>query len=343
VARDVPVDAARRAAGSERVYRRKRDERAAATLSPARLQSIMNSSPRLLLIGAMPQFDLLAALASEVVATTDRAATLADAQAMLVGGEAYDAIVLDAASVVVSAAEVESIAARAALVAVVIEPDAEHALGWLRRGADDVLAPEELAGAAGWRRLRFAIERRRRLDGQQPAYATDPSTGLPHRQQLLEHLSQLLALREREPAPMAVLVLRVDPPGAADAGQDAELLRRKIAVRLRAAVRASDIVASVGDDSFVVVLGAVLSPAEAVRVADKLAAGLVAPFKVGGIELSVAVAVGIAHYPHDGNLADRLLRRALALAAVAPPMAPAAAVPGHDTVGAMRAAANDEI
>ncbi len=261
---------------------------------------------------------------------------------MLAGKEAFDAIVLDASSVVVSAAELETIAARAALVVVVIEPDAEHALGWLRRGADDVLAPEELAHTAGWRRLRFAVERRRRLEGRQPAYSTDPSTGLPHRQQLLEHLSQLLALREREPAPMAVLVLRVEPL-LAGAAEDIDLLRRKIAVRLRAAVRVSDIVASVADDAYVVLLGAVVSAAEAARVGDKLAAGLLAPFALGGGEVSVAVAVGIAHYPHDGKQADRLLRRALALAAAAPPMAPGRTVLALDTSGAMRAAANDEV
>ena len=302
----------------------------------------MNSSLRLLLIGTAPQFASLVAPGGDTAVTTDRAMTLADAQAMLGSEQPYDVIVLDAQSVVVAAAEVEAIAARAALVAVAIEPDAEHALGWLRRGADDVLAPEELAGAAGWRRLRFAIERRRRLEGRQPAYATDPATGLPHRQQLVEHLSQLLALREREPAPMAVLALRVETPADAEAAEDTELLRRKIAVRLRASVRASDIVASVGDDSFVVLLGAVLSPAEAARVGDKLSAGLVAPFKIGGGELSVAVAVGIAHYPQDGSQADRLLRRALALAAVAPPMAPGGPAAVHDPSGALRAAANDE-
>jgi GGDEF domain-containing protein len=302
----------------------------------------MSPPLRLLLIGATPQLASLAAPAGDATATTDHAATLADAQTMLAANQPYDAIVLDTPSVVVSAAEVEAIAARAALVAVVTLPDAEHALGWLRRGADDVLAPEELAGAAGWRRLRFAIERRRRLEGRQPAYATDPATGLPHRQQLVEHLSHLLALREREPAPMAVLALRVEAPVVAEAADDIALLRRKIAVRLRGAVRASDVVASVDDDSFVVLLGAVLSPADAARVADKLAGALVAPYKIGVTELAVAVAVGIAHYPQDGNQADRLLRRALALAAVAPPMLPTGVTAVPEPAGAMRAAANDE-
>ncbi|HZV93523.1 MAG TPA: GGDEF domain-containing protein [Caldimonas sp.] len=275
-------------------------------------------------------------------ASIDRAATLSEAQAMLGGEAGYDAIVLDAASVVVSAPEVEAIGARAALVVLVTEPDAEHALGWLRRGADDVLSPEELGSAAGWRRVRFAIERRRRLDGTQPAYATDPATGLPHRQQLVEHLSQLLALREREPAPMAVLALRLELPNAVDESGQAGLLLRKIAVRLRAAVRSSDVVASTGDDCFVVLLGAVMAPAEAARVGDKLAAVLVAPFKVGGGELAVAAAVGVAHYPQDGNQADRLLRRALALAAVAPPLTFGETADIRDGAASDRLAANDE-
>ena len=294
-------------------------------------------------MGVAGPLGAFAAPAGEPLAEIERVATLAEAQARLGGDVACDVVVLDTSSVVVSAAEVEAIAARAALIVVVTLIEAEPAMGWVRRGADDVLAAEELVGAGGWRRLRFAIERRRRGEGRRPAYATDPSTGLPHRQQFVEHLSQLLALREREPAPMAVVALRVElPPEGIVAIEELELLRRKVAVRLRAAVRASDIVAFVGDDTYAVLLGSVLAPADAARVADKLAAGIVVPFPVGGAELSVAIALGLAHFPGDGNQADRLLRRALALAAVAPPLSVAGPAAAHDASGALRQAANDE-
>ena len=304
----------------------------------------MHSPLRLLLIGTTPQLASFAERpsAATATATADCAATLAEAEAMLCGDLPYDAIVLDAASVVVAAPEVEAIAARAALVAVVVEPDAEHTLGWLRSGAEDVLGLDELLGPGGWRRLRFAVERRRRSEGRDPAYATDPGTGLPHRRQLIEHLSQLLALRERDPSPMAVLALRIELPGPAGAAEDAELLRRKVAVRLRAAVRASDVVAAADVENFVVLLGILLAPADAVRVAEKLGATIAAPFKLGSGERSVAVAVGIAQYPQDGDQADRLLRRALALAAVAPALTHAGPAAIHDQAGALRAAANDE-
>jgi len=278
------------------------------------------------------------------------ASTLAEAEKMLGDDEPYDAVLLGIASLVLSAAEAESLAARAALVVVLADSDAdgdgetgaEDALAWLRRGAEDVLGCGELRGPAGWRRVRFAIERRRRGEGRKVAYATDPATGLPHRQQLVEHLSQLLALREREPAPMAVVSLRLEASSAGIERADVDLLRRKVGVRLRAGVRASDVVAVAGEDVFVVLLGAILSPDDAVRVAGKLAASVVAPFSVGGNELSVAVAVGIAHYPQDGVQADRLLRRSLALAAAAPAFAPGGAATLRDPAGDLRAAANDE-
>jgi hypothetical protein len=119
----------------------------------------MHSPLRLLLIGSTPQAAAFASrhCGADSTASADLAATLAEAEAMLCADLPYDAIVLDAAGVVVAAAEVEAIAARAALVAVVVEPDAEHTLGWLRHGAEDVLGPDELLGPSGWRRVRFAV------------------------------------------------------------------------------------------------------------------------------------------------------------------------------------------
>jgi diguanylate cyclase (GGDEF)-like protein len=287
----------------------------------------------------------LAAPANAIGFASATASSWADALERLADAGGFDAVVADGDALPASPAEVAAIAERAALVIVVVEPDAEVATGWLRRGADDVIGRDELAGASGWRRVRFAIERRRRGSLGHAAYSTDPGTGLPHRQQLLEHLSQLLALREREPAPMAVLALRIDDLRTRGDGTDAAIvatLRRKIAVRLRAAVRASDVVAAIDDDGFAVLLGSILAPADAERVATKLVAALLVPFAVGADERAVAIALGIAHYPRDGQDAERLLRRALSLAAVAPATAQAGPATVRDGAGAERAAANDD-
>ncbi|MDO9462065.1 MAG: GGDEF domain-containing protein [Alphaproteobacteria bacterium] len=149
------------------------------------------------------------------------------------------------------------------------------------------------------------------------AWAIDLSTGLPNRAQLLEHMGHLLALREREPAPMALIVLRVSGLGAVGAAMGSEaanVLRRKAAVRLRAALRASDVVAAIGADAYAVLLAWIDAPTDGERVAAKLAHALARPFKVAGREQTLVVSQGLASYPEHGREADALLRRALAQA-----------------------------
>ena len=76
-------------------------------------------------------------------------------------------------------------------------------------------------------------------------------------------------------------------------------------------------VASVGDDAFAVLLSLIDTPADADRVGRKLLGSLGETFKVGGVDLAVATALGIAAYPADGTQPDMLLRRAAGLAASA--------------------------
>ena len=240
----------------------------------------------------------------------DRAAVLAQLAAA-----GADAVILrDDAGAVRLAAE---IGPGCALLVVAAGLHAPAVLDWLACGAQDVLHPDELAAGTLPQRLRAAIERKRLEREVRTAYATDLGTGLPHQQQLIEHMSQLLALREREPAPMALLVLRIEGFAATEVrlGREAaSVLRRKVGVRLRAGVRASDVVAALVDDCFAVLLGSILTPDDAPRVGAKLMKSLLEPLHVGGHDVSVAAALGIGQYPQDGAQPDALLRRAIGLA-----------------------------
>ena len=134
-------------------------------------------------------------------------------------------------------------------------------------------------------------------------------------------MSQLIALREREPAPMALLALRIEGFATTEArlGREASsVLRRKVAVRLRAGVRASDVVASIDEEFFAVLLGSILTPADATRVGAKLMKSLMEPFRVAGHDVAVATAFGVGQYPQDGAQPDALLRYAVDLAANEP-------------------------
>ncbi len=193
----------------------------------------------------------------------------------------------------------------------------------VRAGVQDVIAPRTRDAASEIevaRSLRLAVERKRTERAARKAYATDLQTGLPNRQQLIEHVSQMLALRGREPAPMALLVVRIEGFATAEAAlgrEAANVLRRKVAVRLRAAVRASDVVASLGQDAFALLLASTEDSPDAERVARKLLKALHSPFTLAGQQLGVAASVGSSCYPADGDDAGVLLRQAAAAAAAA--------------------------
>ncbi len=268
-----------------------------------------------------------------------------DELAAALDSQAYDAIVLehsDANALPALAAwpGLARVVLDAAVVVVAPEPTTADALRLVNLGVQDVL-PKREAGAAGLARaVRLAVERKRLERAARKAYATDLATGLPNHAQLMEHMSHLLALREREPAAMALLALRIEGLAATEARlgtEAANVLRRKVAVRLRSGLRASDVVASVGVDSFVVLLAWIDDAANADRVAVKLAQSVQRPFTVAGQDVAVGVCVGVALYPQHGKDADTLLRRALGRAGEGQVLGRAGLSPRSGS-----AAANDE-
>jgi diguanylate cyclase (GGDEF)-like protein len=231
--------------------------------------------------------------------------------------QAYDAVVLTLDSIAqfagwtgLARAVLES-----AVVLVAPEPEAGEATRVLHLGVQDVLPQRDsLALDTLARVVRLAVERKRIERVARKAHATDLATGLPNHAQLMEHMTHLLALREREPAVMALLALCIEGLEAIEARYGAEaanVLRRKVAVRLRSGLRASDVVASVGNDSYAVLLAWIDDAHDAERVATKLAQSLQRPFNVTGQDVAVAVRFGVARTPDDGKDADALLRRAL--------------------------------
>jgi diguanylate cyclase (GGDEF)-like protein len=212
----------------------------------------------------------------------------------------------------------EAAALHTAVVVLATAPEPAPMQRLVQAGVQDVLPAASADGATLARVLALAIARKRLDIATRRAYATDLSTGLPNHPQLLEHMSHLLALREREPAPMALIVLRVHGLAATEAAlgvEAANVLRRKAAVRLRSGLRASDVVASIGVDAFAVLLAWIDSPQDGERVAAKLAQSLARPFSVAGRQQGLGVGAGLASYPEHGKDAESLLRRALAQAA----------------------------
>lgn len=268
--------------------------------------------PLRVLVVAVPIDGLEGALAPQACATLEEAERLlreSPPQAVLLGwgGPAKDLLAWPPLAVLVHDS------------AVVVEApglDAEEAVELIRAGVQDVL-PASDAATRG-RALRWAAERARLQRALRRAYATDLATGLPNHPQLLDHMTQLLALREREPAPMALIALRLEGLGSvreALGEEAANVLRRKAAVRLRSALRASDVVASIGIDTFAVLLAWIDAPADGLAVAGKLAQALAQGFSVSGRRFALRVHAGLASFPEHGRDAESLLRRAVGQAA----------------------------
>ena len=206
----------------------------------------------------------------------------------------------------------------AALVAIGPEPTPADCLRLLQVGVRDVLSARETSAEALGRALRLAIERKRLDDVARRAYSIELTTGLPNHHQLLEHMTHLLALREREPAPMALIVLQLDGFNAVESSlgtEAANVLRRKAAVRLRSSLRASDVVASLGRDMFAVLLAWMDTDDDAERVARKLLQSINTPFSVAGQSVPLGARFGLSQYPAHGTDAQGLLRRAVGQAA----------------------------
>jgi diguanylate cyclase (GGDEF)-like protein len=194
------------------------------------------------------------------------------------------------------------------------EPTPAECLKLLQAGVRDVISSRESTPEVLGRVLRLAIERQRIAEAERRAYSIDLTTGLPNQHQLQEHMTHLLALREREPAPMALIVLHLDGFRAAEASlgtEAANVLRRKAAVRLRGSLRASDVVASIGPDLFAVLLAWLDSVEDAQHVARKLLAAVSQPFQVAGQDVPVGARAGVSQYPLHGKDAQALMRHAV--------------------------------
>lgn len=172
------------------------------------------------------------------------------------------------------------------------EPDPALLPHLVTLGIQDVLNQREAGSYLLAKGLRMAVERQTLLSETRRSLSLDMATGLPNQKQLLEHMSHLLALRARDPAPMSLLVLQFEglvPLEGSLGAVAASVLRRKVAVRLRSALRASDVVASLGPSQFAILLAVMDTPQDVSHVQAKLRALLDQPYVISGQSVVLSV------------------------------------------------------
>ncbi len=89
-----------------------------------------------------------------------------------------------------------------------------------------------------------------------------------------------------------------------------DVLLRSIASRVKELLRATDTVARVGGDEFVVLLPSIHDCEDVVQVAEKIAGALEAPVSYQNQPLTTSASMGGAVFPDDGEDAETLVARA---------------------------------
>ena len=141
----------------------------------------------------------------------------------------------------------------------------------------------------------------------------DPLTGLPNRALLNDRIEQALARSRRSQEPFALLVVDLDGfKGVNDVrGHEAgNQVLQTIARRLESVVRATDTVARVGGDEFVVLSLGTSEDDEAAALVGRMRQALRRPYSVNGGMVEIDASIGWALFPQDGLDPDDLLARA---------------------------------
>ncbi|HEV3230467.1 MAG TPA: EAL domain-containing protein [Solirubrobacteraceae bacterium] len=140
----------------------------------------------------------------------------------------------------------------------------------------------------------------------------DALTGLPNRTLLLERLEHWLDRSRRAGGCGAVLFVDLDHFKLINDGLGHDVgdqLLLEVARRLASALRASDTVARVGGDEFIVFCEDIVNEMAAVELVERINATLRAPFWLKGRERHITASVGIA-IASAGDTPDVLLRNA---------------------------------
>ncbi len=154
-------------------------------------------------------------------------------------------------------------------------------------------------------------ERKRQEEQLEYQASHDALTGLPNRHLLRDRVEQAIQYARRDRHRVAVMTLDIDRfnfvnESLGHAAGD-ELLR-SVAERLQRDLGTLDTVGRVSGDEFLVILGAIHEPEEALDVASVLRRALSKQFQIVGQHIFVSAGIGVATYPEDGEDADTLIR-----------------------------------
>jgi diguanylate cyclase (GGDEF)-like protein len=233
------------------------------------------------------------------------------------GSEAFDVVLFRALALEQSDGErIDRLLVQAPGVPVIVLallPEADLALPMIRYGAQDFWVAGRDTADTLLRAMRYAIERKPRLQRLAHQANYDLLTDLPNRYLFEDRLAHAAARAKRQNSPLAVLYLDMDGFKAVNDGLGhlaGDHVLRLVAKRLTGVARESDTVARVGGDEFAVVLESLAHVEDAAVVAQKILAALAEPFIEENRRFDLTCSIGISFFLLDGTDARSLLDHA---------------------------------
>ncbi|HUX80065.1 MAG TPA: EAL domain-containing protein [Alphaproteobacteria bacterium] len=141
----------------------------------------------------------------------------------------------------------------------------------------------------------------------------DSLTGLPNRTLLLDRLNHAIVKAKRENTKLTIIYINLDffkfiNHGLGHSVGD-ELLQ-SVAQRFQAVMRASDTLARMGGDEFVIILDGPEDIHSITRFLDRILQTIAQPYKIQKHEVNVTCSIGFSVYPDNGQDAETLLKNA---------------------------------
>lgn len=141
----------------------------------------------------------------------------------------------------------------------------------------------------------------------------DPLTHLFNRHQFYEFGESILGVAQQNMLKPALLFIDIDGFKAVNDTYGhcvGDVLLQNIAIRLKAMVTDSDILARIGGDEFAVLIVEELNDDDMCKRAAQIVSAFSAPFHIENHSVSIGASVGVAFYPRHGEGLDELLKYA---------------------------------
>ena len=141
----------------------------------------------------------------------------------------------------------------------------------------------------------------------------DVLTELPNRALFLNRFTQAMASTERHGGHLALLFVDLNDFKTVNdtlGHSVGDRVLKQAASSIASVLRDVDTASRHGGDEFLILVTEIAHPSDAMRVAEKVAAALRMPLRIGDHVIRMTASIGICMYPEDGDTAELLIDRA---------------------------------